>query len=186
MAKLYFRYGTMGSSKSAQALMVEFNYRERGYHVLLAKPAIDTRDQAAVIRSRVGLERPCRLIYKNQRFADLLEPQHQVIIVDEAQFLTGAQVEELKNLTVDCDMPVLCYGLRTDFSTHMFEGSARLLELAESVVEIKSICHCGAKATVNARFNENGIIREGPQVVIGGNEQYTPLCYRCWREGRLK
>ena len=186
MAKLYFRFGTMGSSKSAQALMVEFNYMERGYNVLLVKPAVDTRDEKPVIRSRVGLERPCKLIAPGETFADLLEEKHQVIIVDEAQFLTGQQVEELKNLTVDKDIPVLCYGLRTDFSTRMFPGSARLLELSESIVEIKSICHCGSKATVNARFNENGIIREGPQVVIGGNEQYTPLCYRCWREGRLK
>jgi len=185
MAKLYFRYGTMGSSKSAQALMVEFNYRERGYQVLLVKPSLDTREENAVIRSRVGLEAPCKLLNREQTFAELLQAEHQVIIVDEAQFLTGRQVEELKNITVDRDMPVLCYGLRTDFRTRLFEGSERLMELAESVVEIKSICHCGAKATINARYNEHGIVYEGAQIEIGGNERYTPLCYKCWREGKL-
>lgn len=183
MAKLYFKYGAMGSSKSAQALITKFNYEEKGMEVWLIKPGTDTRDGADIIRSRIGLKQKAQIIYPDD---DIIEEYHKagdhdVIIVDEAQFLTPRQIDDLRTLVDDCDLPVLCFGLRTDFLTHFFPGAMRLMELADSITEIKTICECGRKATVNARFDENGrIITEGDQVMLGGNDRYTALCHRCW------
>ena len=185
MAKLYFKYGAMGSSKSAQALITKFNYEEKGMSVWLIKPGTDTRDGADIIQSRIGLRQQAQIISPDD---DIIEEYHKagnydVIIADEAQFLTPDQIDGLRKLVDECDLPVLCFGLRTDFLTHFFPGAMRLMELADSITEIKTICECGCKATVNARFDENGrIITEGDQVMLGGNDRYTAMCHRCWIE----
>lgn len=183
MAKLYFKYGAMGSSKSAQALTAKFNYEEKGMTVWLIKPGTDTRDGADVIRSRIGLEQKAQIISPDESIADAYHAagNYDVIIADEAQFLTPSQIDELRKLVDEEDLPVLCFGLRTDFQTHFFPGAMRLMELADSITEIKTICECGRKATVNARFDDSGrIITEGDQVVLGGNDRYTAMCHKCW------
>lgn len=185
MAKLYFKYGAMGSSKSAQALTTKFNYEEKGMTVWLIKPGTDTRDGADIIRSRIGLEQKAQIISPEESIAEAYHNagNYDVIIADEAQFLTPSQIEELRTLVDEEDLPVLCFGLRTDFQTHFFPGAKRLMELADSITEIKTICECGRKATVNARFDDSGrIITEGDQVVLGGNDRYTAMCHRCWVE----
>ena len=185
MAKLYFKYGAMGSSKSAQALITKFNYEEKGMTVWLIKPGTDTRDGADIIKSRIGLSQNAQIISPEQ---DIIEAYHEVgnydvIIADEAQFLTPAQIEQLRKLVDAEDIPVLCFGLRTDFLTHFFPGAQRLMELADSITEIKTICECGRKATVNARFDDSGrIVTEGDQVVLGGNDRYTAMCHKCWTD----
>ncbi len=184
MAKLYFKYGAMGCSKTAQALITKFNYEERGMKVLLMKPAIDDREEKPVVRSRIGLEAPCIMVPEDMDLYRLYEDRYadcDVVIVDECQFLTEKQVDELGDLVLEKNIPVLCFGLRTDFLTHLFPGSRRLLEIAESVTEIKSVCRCGAKATVNARFDDKGtVVYRGAQVLIGGNSRYEAMCRRCW------
>ncbi len=184
MAKLYFKYGTMGSSKTAQALITKFNYEERDMKVLLLKPAIDTREGESVVRSRIGLSAPCIMVSADRDLYRLYLDEHRdidVIIVDECQFLTPEQVDQLGYVSMECDIPVLCFGLATDFLTHLFPGSRRLFEIAESVTEIKSVCRCGAKATVNARFDEQGhVVFQGSQILIGGNDRYEAMCRKCW------
>ena len=184
MAKLYFKYGAMGSSKTAQALITKFNYEERGMKVLLLKPAIDDREKGSVARSRIGLEAPCRMVPADMDLYKLYMEEYRdrdVVIVDECQFLTEEQVDQLGDLVLERDIPVLCFGLRTDFLTHLFPGSKRLLEIAESVSEIKSVCRCGAKATVNARFDDHGnVVYKGAQILIGSNSRYEAMCRRCW------
>ena len=185
MAKLYFKYGAMGSSKSAQALITKFNYEELGMTVWLIKPSIDTRDGADVIKSRIGLECKAQIITPEQNIEDEYHAagKHDVIIADEAQFFTGEQIEQLRALVDDEDLPVLCFGLRTDFLTHLFPGSQRLLELADSLTEIKTVCACGRKATVNARIDETGrVVTQGDQVFLGGNDSYIAMCHKCWME----
>ncbi len=185
MAKLYFKYGAMGSSKSAQALITKFNYEEKGMSVWLIKPGTDTRDGANMIHSRIGLESKAYNIVPEVNIIDEYHNagKYDVIIADEAQFLTPEQIDQLRTLVDDENLPVLCFGLRTDFLTHFFPGSMRLMELADSITEIKTICSCGRKATVNARFNEQGkIITEGEQVVLGGNDRYTAMCHKCWMD----
>ena len=175
----------MGSSKSAQALITKFNYEELGMSVWLIKPSIDDRDGADIVRSRIGLEAVAEVITPNESIRDAYKAagRHDVIISDESQFFTPAQIEELRNMVDDEDIPVLCFGLRTDFLTHCFPGSQRLLELADSITEIKTVCACGKKATVNARLDENGkIVTEGSQVFLGGNDSYVAMCHRCWRD----
>ncbi|MDD4799325.1 MAG: thymidine kinase, partial [Clostridia bacterium] len=177
MAKLYFKYGAMGSSKTAQSLIARFNYEERGMSVWLLKPALDTRDGQTVIRSRIGLSAPAEVLESAAdvlaRFMARPNGKTDVIIIDEAQFLTPEQVDDLRYIVDKYDVPVLCFGLRTDFLTHLFPGSKRLLELAESISEIKTICSCGAKATVNARIDASGkVVTEGEQVFLGGNDCY--------------
>lgn len=186
MAKLYFYYGAMGSSKSANALMAEYNYRERGQKVLLAKTNLDTRDGKNVIRSRIGLERECILLTDILAMKDEEIKEYDAVIVDEIQFATKAQVDFLARIVDDLDVPVMCYGLRTDFQLNLFEGSERLLALADEIKEIKTVCWCGKKATCNARYNEHGIVREGAQVVLGANDQYIALCRKHFMEGRLR
>ena len=185
MAKLYFKYGAMGSSKSAQALITQFNYEELGMTVWLIKPSVDTRDGADIIRSRIGLERTARIITPEQ---DIVEEYKRagkcdVIISDEAQFFTPAQIGQLRTLVDEEDIPVLCFGLRTDFLTHFFPGAQRLMELADSITEIKTVCACGRKATVNARIDGRGhIVTEGSQILLGGNDSYVAMCHKCWKE----
>ena len=184
MAKLYFKYGTMGSSKTAQALITKFNYEERDMKVLLLKPANNTREGESVVRSRIGLSAPCIMVPSDRNLLRLYLEEHRdidVIIVDECQFLAPAQVDQLGIISMEYDIPVLCFGLATDFLTHLFPGSQRLFEIAESVTEIKSVCRCGAKATVNARFDEQGhVLFSGSQIMIGGNDRYEAMCRKCW------
>ena len=184
MAKLYFKYGAMGSSKTAQVLITKFNYEERGMRVFLIKPEIDTRDGANIIRSRIGLSATAVCIPKD---ADLFEiykkekKKYDVTIADECQFFSKEQIDALRDIVDKMNIPVLCFGLRTDFLTHLFPGSARLFEVADSIAEIKTICACGAKATVNARLNTKGlIVTHGSQVMLGGNDRYVAMCHKCW------
>ena len=184
MAKLYFKYGAMGSSKSAQALITKFNYEELGMSVWLIKPGTDTRDGVDVIRSRIGLSEKAQVIGPEEDIiaAYRAAGRHDVIIADEAQFFTPEQIDGLRTLVDEDDLPVLCFGLRTDFLTHFFPGARRLMELADSLTEIKTVCACGRKATVNARIDERGsIVTEGSQVLLGGNDRYIAMCHKCWK-----
>ena len=183
MAKLYFKYGAMGSSKSANALITKFNYEERGMRVWLIKPATDTRDGEGLIASRIGLSAKADIISHEESIIALLDKMSgiDVIITDECQFFTPEQIDELREIVNFRDIPVLCFGLRTDFMTHLFPGSRRLLEVADSITEIKTICSCGAKAIVNARIDSEGhVITSGSQVFIGGNDSYIAMCHKCW------
>ncbi len=173
MAKLYFRYGAMGSSKTANAIMVQYNYEERGQRVLMLKPRLDNRDGALTIRSRCGLETTCRYI------EDITEADaecYDCVIVDEAQFLTKAQVALLVRIVDDCNVPVIAYGLRADFRNNLFEGSQWLLAWADTIEEIKTICWCGRKALCNARVVNGRVVKDGEQVLLGGSDQYVSLC----------
>ena len=184
MAKLYFKYGAMGSSKSAQALITQFNYEELGMKVWLIKPSIDDRDGKNIIRSRIGLQREAQVITPDEDILETFQtiPDVDVIIADEAQFFTPAQIDQLRTIVDDADLPVLCFGLRTDFLTHFFPGAQRLMELADSLTEIKTVCACGRKATVNARIDENGkVVTEGGQILLGGNDSYIAMCHKCWK-----
>lgn len=189
MSKLYFKYGAMGSSKTAQALITKFNYEERGMKVWLIKPAADTRDGEDIITSRIGLTAVCRPIRKDESIIDIFlneDPKVDVIIADECQFFTSAQIDDFRKIVDEYDIPVLCFGLRTDFLTHSFSGSARLFEVADSIAEIKTICECGSKATVNARIDNKGkIVTAGRQIFLGGNDRYIAMCHKCWVE-RIK
>ena len=185
MAKLYFKYGAMGSSKSAQALITQFNYEELGMAVWLIKPSVDVRDGADIVRSRIGLARRAQVIFPQDNLLDAFAQAgtFDVIIADEAQFLTPDQIDQLRQIVDEQDVPVLCFGLRTDFLTHLFPGSQRLLELADSITEIKTVCACGAKATVNARLDSQGrVVTQGDQVFLGDNDSYQAMCHRCWRK----
>ena len=183
MAKLYFKYGAMGSSKTANALITKFNYEERGMKVWLLKPAMDDRDGKDIIKSRIGLACRCFVVTPETNIVNEYEKLsgYDAVIVDEAQFLTPKQIDELRYIVDNMNVPVLCFGLRTDFLTHVFPGSLRLLEIADSISEIKTICRCGSKATVNARIDEQGnVIIDGEQVLIGGNDSYEAMCYSCY------
>ena len=186
MAKLYFKYGAMGSSKTAQALITKFNYEERGMRVWLIKPALDTRDGESLIRSRIGLSAPSDTVKAEDDLYSLFMQKHtdaDVIIADECQFFTDAHVDALRRIVDEHAIPVLCFGLRTDFLCHLFPGSRRLFELADSITEIKTICSCGAKAMVNARIDENHrVITCGDQVMLGGNDSYVAMCHKCWQK----
>lgn len=185
MAKLFFRYGAMGSSKTANALMVEYNYRERGKKAILAKPMTDKREGERVIKSRIGLERPCIWVEELVQMSGEELSQYDCVIIDEAQFCTKSQIEFLVELVDDFNIPVICYGLRADFKNELFEGSLWLLAWADVIEEIKTVCWCGKAARCNARFDENGIIREGSQVCLGGNSSYVALCRKHLKEGNL-
>ena len=185
MAKLYFKYGAMGSSKTANALITKFNYEERGMKVWLIKPALDTRDGADVVRSRIGLEANAYAVTPDidvfEKFSEVGD--YHVVIADECQFFTSAQIDGLRRIVDELDIPVLCFGLRTDFLTHTFEGSHRLFEIADSISEVKTVCSCGGKAIVNARIDEHGrIVTEGGQIMLGGNDSYVAMCHKCWKK----
>ena len=187
MAKLYFKYGAMGSSKTAQALITKYNYEENDMRVWLIKPSADTRDGKATLRSRIGLEAEVEVIPPEAdiyaRFLGGKARRSDVIIVDECQFMTEKQIDQLRAIVDDHNIPVMCFGLRTDFQTHLFSGSRRLMEIADTIQEIKTICDCGAKATVNARVNDGYIVTEGAQVVLGGNDSYIAMCHKCYVRG---
>lgn len=182
MAKLYFKYGVMGSSKTAQALITKFNYENNGSKVLFIKPATDTRDGENIVKSRIGLSSEVTILKEDEALdvQDVL--RYDVIICDESQFFTPEQIDNFKDIVVFLGIPVLCYGLLTDFQTNLFPGSKRLIELADSLQEIKMVCRCGRKATVNARIIDGKIVREGEQVVLGGDESYEAMCYECWHQ----
>ena len=187
MAKLYFKYGAMGSSKTAQALITKYNYEENDLRVWLIKPSADTRDGAELLRSRIGLQARVEIMTPDTDIYSLFAGEKQgmnVVIVDECQFLTEAQIDQLRGIVNDFGVPVMCFGLRTDFQTRLFPGSRRLMELADEIQEIKTICDCGAKATVNARIDGDGyIVTQGAQVQLGGNDSYIAMCHRCYIQG---
>ena len=188
MAKLYFKYGAMGSSKTAQALITKYNYEENDMKVWLLKPSADTRDGVNILRSRIGLEAQVDIMAPAANIYDRYRENHagrcDAVIVDECQFLTPEQIDQLRALVDDYNVPVMCFGLRTDFQTKLFPGSRRLMEIADAIQEIKTICDCSAKATVNARIDSDGyIVTEGAQVVLGGNDSYIAMCHRCYIKG---
>jgi len=187
MAKLYFKYGAMGSSKTAQALITKYNYAENDMKVWILKPSADIRDGADIIRSRIGLEARCEIAAPDTdiyaRFQEGFAGKCDAVIVDECQFLTVPQIDQLRAIVNDFAVPVMCFGLRTDFQTKLFPGSMRLMELADCIEEIKTMCDCGVKATVNARVCDGYIVTEGAQVVLGGNDCYIAMCHRCYIQG---
>ena len=185
MAKLYFKYGAMGSSKTAQALITKYNYEENDMQVWLIKPSADTRDGADILRSRIGLQAAVEVMVPGRDIYEAYAREHDgnchAVIVDECQFMTPEQIDQLRAIVDDFNVPVLCFGLRTDFQTKLFPGSRRLMEVADTIQEIKTICDCSAKATVNARIDGDGyVVTEGAQVVLGGNDSYIAMCHRCW------
>ena len=182
MAKLYFRYGAMGSSKTANAIMVQYNYAERGQRALMLKPCLDNRDGEKTVGSRSGLTAPCRYV---EELDEIDVSGYDCLIVDEAQFLTKAQVERLVRIVDDEGIPVICYGLRADFQGNLFEGSTWLMAWADSIEEIKTVCWCGRKATMNARVMGGKVVKAGEQIVLGGNESYVALCRKHWAKGEL-
>ena len=188
MAKLYFYYASMNAGKSTMLLQADFNYRERGMNTMLFTAAIDDRFAYGIIASRIGLSQPATPFHATTDLEACALDRHgktplACILVDEAQFLTPEQVDQLARLADRHRIPVLCYGLRTDFKGQLFPGSARLLALADALSEIKSVCVCGAKATMNLRVDAQGhAIAEGAQTEIGGNDRYIALCRRHFGE----
>ena len=184
-AKLYYYYGAMNSSKTANALMTHFNYEEVGQKALLCKTETDTRDGARIIRSRIGLQMECVLLKELLLMTEAQIREYDCIIVDEVQFATPEQIDFLSDIVDFFDVPVVCYGLRADFQNNLFPGSERLIAIADSINEIKTVCWCGKKATCNARYNEHGIVRDGEQVVLGANDNYVALCRKHFKMGML-
>lgn len=190
MAKLYFRYGAMGASKTSNALMVEYNYRERGQNAVIMKPSIDTREGIDMVKSRIGLGVKAVLIFPGSDVFETVkklntETKVDCVIIDEAQFLTNGQVDQLCNVVDLLSIPVIAYGLRADFRGALFEGSMRLLAMADTIEEIKTVCWCSKKAIMNARVIDGKVVKEGEQILIGGNESYIALCRKHWAEGNL-
>lgn len=184
MAKLYFRYGTMGSSKTLNLLAVAHNYQLQKKKVLILKPKLDDRFGTDSVRSRSGLEKPAGLLVTEETRLDpgMLEGL-ACILVDEAQFLHPSFIDHLRDVSRDRDVPVICYGLRTDFRTHLFPGSKRLLELADSIEEIKNTCHyCNRKSIFNMRMINGKGVLEGPQILLGAEETYLSVCSGCYHE----
>lgn len=193
MSKLFYFYGSMGSAKTLRLLSTAYNFEEKDVQIMVLKPSTDTRDGEGIIKSRAGLERKCIMVdedvnlykvikaYKNVLASQLEELKW--VLIDECQFLTSEQVDQLSDVVDFLGVNVMCFGLRTDFQSHLFPGSKRLFELADDIEEIKSTCECGdRKTSINARFDENGeIIIEGGQVEIGGNDKYRAICRRCWK-----
>ena len=184
----------MGSAKAALLLTTAYNFEERGMEYLCMKPIIDNREKENVIKSRIGIQRSCEWIYSDTDLYELAKRLFEEtlvvkdwILIDEAQFLSAAQVDQLARIVDDYGTNVVCYGLRTDFQSNMFEGSKRLFEVADTIDEIKSTCTCGRKTIINARIDSNGmVLTEGSQVEIGGDDKYIALCRRCWRNRRIE
>ena len=186
MAKLYFRYGAMGSSKTANAVMVQYNYQERGRKVLMLKPKLENRDGATIVRSRCGLEAQCRFV---EELGEISLDGIECVIVDESHFLTAEQVKQLVDIVDERDIPVICYGLRADFRRQLFPGSARLFELADNIDKIPTMCRCGSQAEFNCRMVDGNFVFEGSQVAIDGEQAvtYDSLCGHCYlRELKLE
>ena len=197
MPKLYFRYGAMGSSKSANILMVRYNYEERGQYAVLLKSRTDNRDGEREIKSRMGLSAPAEYVDDFiKEISENWKPEHEehlyhgkkvdAVLVDEAQFLAEGEVDILSDLVDFYGIPVLCYGLRTDFLNHLFPGSRRLMEIADVIEEVPTVCWCGRRAQCNTRYANGKIVREGAQIMIGSNESYVALCRKHFKEGKLR
>jgi len=185
MAKLYFYYGVVGSSKTANALMVHYNYHERGKSALLVKPDLDKRDGEYILKSRIGLEHKCELMSNFVKYTEEQIKKYDCIIVDESQFASEEEINFLSDIVDKLGIPVMCYGLRSDFMNELFEGSKRLITLADEIHEVKTVCWCGAKATCSARYNEKGIVRQGEQIELGANDKYVALCRKHYKEGNF-
>ena len=196
MAKLYFRYGAMGSSKSANILMVRYNYEERGQYAVLLKPRTDNRDGERESQSRMGLSAPAEYVddflQEISRIWSTKSPEYlyhgkkvDAVLVDEAQFLSAEEVDTLSDLVDFYNIPVICYGLRTDFLNHLFPGSMRLMEIADIIEEVPTVCWCGRRAQCNTRYADGKIVREGAQIFLGSNESYVALCRKHYKEGKL-
>lgn len=183
MAKLYFRHGTVGSAKTLNLLAVAHNYRQQGKKILVMKPDLDTRFGKERIKSRAGLEMQADVLILNEdslRQVDYMGIS--CILVDEAQFLSAKVIEELRHISLHWDLPILCYGLRTDFKSRLFEGSMRLMELADSIEEVKATCYfCNRKSIMNLKHVNGLATNEGPTVELGAEEKYFPACYRCYQ-----
>lgn len=185
MAKLYYYYGAMGSSKTANALMTHFNYEEVGQKALLCKPIIDDRDGECTVHSRIGLSHACIHLEELQQMSEEEIREYDCIIVDEVQFAAPKQIDFLADVVDFMEVPVVCYGLRADFQNRLFPGSERLIAIADVIAELKTVCWCGRKATCNTRYNENGVVRFGPQVMLGANDSYVALCRKHFKLGML-
>ena len=187
MAKLYFKYGAMGSSKTAQALITKYNYEENDMRVWLMKPGTDTRDGASVVKSRIGLKAEAQVISPDMDLYQIYRAEKHgscdAVIVDECQVFTVEQINQLRAIVDEFNVPVMCFGLRTDFQTKLFPGSLRQMEVADTIQAIMTICDCGAKATVNARISDGYIVTEGAQVFLGGNDAYIAMCHKCYIRG---
>lgn len=193
MAKLIFNFGPMNSRKSLDLLATAYNFEEKDIPFLALKSSLDTRDEG-VIKSRAGVERKCTLVTPEINIYEVVKQYNNILIVqgdkplkwilvDECQFLTEDQVDQLSDIVDYLDITVMCYGLRTDFKSHLFPASKRLFEIADTIEEIKSSCECGKKAMINARFDSEGnILTEGSQILVGGDDIYKPLCRKCWKD----
>ena len=192
MAKINLYHGTMGSGKTLDLIRTVYNYREKGMRAYVYKPSIDTRDGVddCIIRTRVGMELDAAWLSSDSVYWQLLEDnmnnKADVIIVDEAQFLSESQVNDFQDFSITNNIPIIFYGLKVDFTGHLFEGTKRIIEIADVITEVKGICHCGSIARQNARVVDGKIQKEGEVVVVGGNELYMPLCNKCFFEGRIK
>jgi thymidine kinase len=192
MAKLYFYYSAMNAGKSTTLLQSSHNYRERGMRTLLFTPLIDDRYTVGKVHSRIGLEADAITFDKLFDFyaytlAALKQEKIQCVLIDEAQFLTKSQVRQLTEISDKLNIPVLAYGLRSDFLGEVFEGSLYLLAWAEEIIEIKTICHCGRKATMNLRIDAQGhAVTKGKQIEIGGNDRYIAMCRKCFKQEHTK
>lgn len=192
MAKLYFKYATMSAGKSLYLLSNAYNLETSGIPFICLKPSVDTRDGVGVIKSRAGLSRECTTFDRTINLYDWVKTLRvewslngyssaKFIFIDEAQFMTKEQVDQVAHIVDNFDINVICYGLRTDFTLNLFEGSKRLFELADDIEEIKISCHCERKAIVNARIDEDGkVVTDGEQIMIGGNDMYMPMCRKCY------
>jgi len=192
--KLRFIYGVMSSSKSLRLLVTAHDLDEKNIPVLILKPSIDTRDGADMVKSRVGLQRECISVDRDINIFEAVRDMNRIkmarqecpikwVLVDECQFLTEEQVDQLSDIVDYLDIDVVCYGLRTDFKSRLFPASKRLFELADSIEEVKSLCKCGKKASINARMTEdNKVITDGMQILVGGDDIYEPMCRKCWKD----
>lgn len=184
MAKLYFRHGTVGSAKTLNMLAVAHNYRQQGKEVLLLKPELDVRFGKDQIKSRAGLEMSADVLIRDDTDLSLLDFEGvDCILVDEVQFMSPSIIEQLRAISIEKGIPVLCYGLRTDFRSHLFEGTKRLMELADSIEEIKATCHfCNRKSIMNLKHVNGEAVVDGPTIQMGAEETFLPACYNCYHE----
>ena len=191
MAKLHFKYSCMGGGKTLDLIRTAYNYEERGLSPLLLTSAIDNRYGQGKITTRVGLQREALIIDKTMNVYEFIKNYQydnkiDVILIDEAMFLSKEHILQLTDIVDTLNIPVVCYGLRSTYTLDTFDGSTYLLSLADEITEIKAICHCGRKATINTMYDGDKIVKQGEKIVIGGNGKYTSLCRKCWKEGNLK
>lgn len=188
MASLYFRYSSMNAGKSLQLLSIAFNYEERDQKVLILTSSLDDRYGQNKVKSRIGVEREAIGIKEDDNIFEIIKSHKEIscVLVDEVQFFNKEQIYQLSDIVDKYNIPVICYGLRTDFQMELFEGSKHLLGMADKIEEIRTVCWCGKKATINARVVDNKIITDGEQVSIGGNESYVTLCRKHFKEKKLR